>query len=172
MAATFPAPFKWVQGDRIGDDPESPYYLVYRVVSENTAKMNVVKQVKIPSKDPNEEGFAKCQCQFEAVKNEYDILSSAQHANIVECFEAEQTAEFFNLFVEYFPGGSIQRLLKRFSTFEENLTRSFTRDILNGLTYLHSLSIVHLAISSKNIFVHLDGICKIGGFTDAIKLGH
>lgn len=61
MEVMIQAPFRWVQDDRIGDDPESPYYLVYRVVSENTAKMNVVKKVKLPSKDPKEEGFVKSQ---------------------------------------------------------------------------------------------------------------
>lgn len=37
------------------------------------------------------------------MKNEYDVLSLAQHANIVKCYGAEQTAEFFNLWVLFLP---------------------------------------------------------------------
>ncbi|KAG9050644.1 hypothetical protein FS837_003744 [Tulasnella sp. UAMH 9824] len=174
MTTELPAPFRWVQGDKIGTDPDSPFYLIYRVVDTSLAKMAVVKQIRVPSEDPSEEGFAKKRRDFGAIKNEWNILSSVEHANIVECYGAEQTAEFFNMSVLFLSLKNskfvLMKVLNRFGAFEENLTKSFTRDVFAGLAYLRSQSIVHLAIASKNILVHLEGVCKIGGFTEAAKI--
>lgn len=73
MTTELSAPFKWVQGDRIGTDPDSPFYLIIRVVETNLAKMAVVKQIKVLTEDPSEEGFAKKRRDFEAIKNEWTI---------------------------------------------------------------------------------------------------
>jgi serine/threonine protein kinase len=46
-------------------------------------------------------------------------------------------------FLEYVPGGSIGSRLRKHGKFSDNVTRSFTAQILEGLEYLHSKNIMH-----------------------------
>lgn len=46
-------------------------------------------------------------------------------------------------FLEYIPGGSITSILSRHVRPDENVTKSFTAQILDGLGYLHSRGIIH-----------------------------
>lgn len=48
-----------------------------------------------------------------------------------------------NIFLEYVPGGSIHSLLKKFGGLPEDIIRTYTRQILLGLEYLHAHNIVH-----------------------------
>lgn len=47
------------------------------------------------------------------------------------------------VFLEYVPGGSIASLLKEFGTLDEPLVAVYTRQILQGLVYLHEKHIIH-----------------------------
>jgi len=46
-------------------------------------------------------------------------------------------------FLEYVPGGSIGSCLLKHGKFDEEVTKSFTEQILTGLEYLHSQGILH-----------------------------
>ena len=46
-------------------------------------------------------------------------------------------------FLEYVPGGSIASCLRKHGKFDEEVTKSFTGQILDGLEYLHSKGILH-----------------------------
>ena len=48
-----------------------------------------------------------------------------------------------NIFQEWVPGGSIAHLLKRFGNFSVGMVKTYTRQILEGLDYLHRNGIVH-----------------------------
>jgi len=48
-----------------------------------------------------------------------------------------------NSFLEYVPGGTIATLLNQRGRFREEVTKSFTKQILHGLEYLHSRKILH-----------------------------
>jgi mitogen-activated protein kinase kinase kinase len=45
--------------------------------------------------------------------------------------------------LEYVPGGSVASVYRRHKKFEEQVIKSFTMQILDGLAYLHSLNILH-----------------------------
>ena len=47
------------------------------------------------------------------------------------------------IFQEWIPGGSVAQLLKRFGPFQVGVVRTYTRQILFGLEYLHANGIVH-----------------------------
>jgi serine/threonine protein kinase len=46
-------------------------------------------------------------------------------------------------FLEYVPGGSVGSCLRKHGKFGDNVVRSFTAQILEGLEYLHSKNILH-----------------------------
>lgn len=68
------------------------------------------------------------------------------------------------IFLEYVPGGSIASMLERFSAFSEELTRSFTRQLLLGLEYLHGCKVIHRDLKGANVLVTRDGRVKLADF--------
>lgn len=111
----------------------------------------------------------KVNIRLESLMSEIRILSVLSHKNIVKYLGHHNDAQnkIFNIFLEYIPGGSIYVLLKKYSKFNETLTRIYIRHILEGLCYLHSKGIVHRDIKGANILVGNDGVCKLADFGGA-----
>jgi mitogen-activated protein kinase kinase kinase len=78
--------------------------------------------------------------------------------------------DFFNIFLEYVPGGSVAALLRNYGAFEEPLVRNFVRQILEGLHYVHERGIVHRDIKGANVLVDNKGGIKISDFGISKKL--
>ncbi|KAJ7206310.1 kinase-like domain-containing protein [Mycena pura] len=76
-----------------------------------------------------------------------------------------------NIFFEYVPAGSVSTLLRSYGAFEEPLMRSFVRQTLEGLDYLHVRNIIHRNIKGTNILVDNKGGIKISDFSIATKDG-
>lgn len=68
------------------------------------------------------------------------------------------------------PGGSITSLIEKYGKFNENLIRTYTTQILEGLEYLHANNVVHRDIKGANILVDNDGMCKLADFGSAKKI--
>ena len=62
---------------------------------------------------------------------------------------------------EFVPGGSIANMLGKFGPFPEQVIRTYTRQILEGLSYLHGERIVHRDIKGANILVNDQGQVKL-----------
>lgn len=87
------------------------------------------------------------------------------HPNIVAYLGCEQTEKYFSIFLENVPGGSIREGYRKLGTgFDKNLTRHCTKEIVNGLAYLHSKGIFHRDLKANNVLITLDGVCKISDF--------
>lgn len=69
-------------------------------------------------------------------------------------------------FLEYVPGGTIASIYRTpgQTRFEEQLVKFFTKQILEGLAYLHNKQILHRDLKGDNILVDNSGICKISDF--------
>lgn len=72
-----------------------------------------------------------------------------------------------NIFFEYIPSGSICSLLRKFGTFTEHVVAVYTKQILEGLCYLHNRRIIHCDIKGANILVDSNGIVKLTDFGSA-----
>jgi serine/threonine protein kinase len=70
-----------------------------------------------------------------------------------------------------FFSGSLKEQINTYGAVPPEVARDFTGQILSGLEYLHSLSIVHRDIKSSNILRHADPPrVKIGDFGSAKQL--
>jgi mitogen-activated protein kinase kinase kinase len=84
--------------------------------------------------------------------------------------DSSSDEEYFNIFLEYVPGGSVAALLRNYGAFEEPLVRNFVRQILEGLHYVHERGIVHRDIKGANVLVDNKGGIKISDFGISKKL--
>ncbi|WOL01643.1 mitogen-activated protein kinase kinase kinase A-like [Canna indica] len=102
---------------------------------------------------------------------EQRILSSLDSPFVVSYFgfdvaqEAPGAGIYYNLFIEYAPGGSLaDEIKKQGGRLDELAVRSYTYDILRGLAYLHSDGVVHCDLKSENVLVCSGGRAKIADF--------
>lgn len=170
-SAAAPKPiFKWVRGELIG---KGTYGRVYLALNATTGEMIAVKQVEIPRTASDREDTRQVTV-VEALKSESETLKDLDHPHIVQYLGFEETPSFLSIFLEYVPGGSVGSCLRKHGKFGENVSKSFTKQILEGLEYLHSKNILHRDLKSDNILVEANGICKISDFgiskrTDAME---
>ncbi|KAG0484417.1 hypothetical protein HPP92_008496 [Vanilla planifolia] len=68
------------------------------------------------------------------------------------------------IYLEYVSGGSIHKLLQEYGQFGEPAIRSYTKQILSGLAYLHAKKTVHRDIKGANILVDPNGQVKLADF--------
>lgn len=68
------------------------------------------------------------------------------------------------IFLEYIPTGSIKTVLQKFGPYGLGLARKYTRQILEGLEFLHSEKIVHRDVKGANILVDTHGDAKLADF--------
>ncbi|CAG7892513.1 unnamed protein product [Brassica rapa] len=107
------------------------------------------------------EFFAVKSAEFSSsafLEREESILSSLSSPYVVKYIGSNTTTEndtlTYNLLMEYVPGGSIHDLIKNSGgKLPEPAIRSYTRQILKGLMYLHGLGIVHCDLKSQNVMI-------------------
>jgi serine/threonine protein kinase len=78
--------------------------------------------------------------------------------------ERDDASGSLYVFLEYVSGGSIHSMLERFGRFSEPLVRLYTRQLLQGLEYLHECKIIHRDIKGGNVLVDRDGVIKLADF--------
>ncbi|KAJ8462856.1 hypothetical protein ONZ45_g17790 [Pleurotus djamor] len=152
--------FKWVRGELIG---KGTYGRVYLAMNATTGEMMAVKQVEIPQ-TASDKNDTRQVTVVQALKLESETLKDLDHPNIVQYLGFEETPSNLSIFLEYVPGGSIGSCLLKHGKFDEEVTKSFTGQILAGLEYLHSKGILHRDMKADNILVEKSGICKISDF--------
>ncbi|GKD80203.1 mitogen-activated protein kinase kinase kinase 18-like protein [Tanacetum coccineum] len=105
--------------------------------------------------------------QAESLQMEQHFLSKLHSPYVVSYKGCDITREsnkmVYNVFIEHMSYGSIMDLVK--SRNGEGLTNfevaKYTRDIVQGLVYLHSSGVVHCDIKGHNVLVNENG-AKIG----------
>ncbi|KAI3633125.1 hypothetical protein MIR68_009200 [Amoeboaphelidium protococcarum] len=136
----------------------------YGVNLENQQIM-AVKQVVLGSQSGLKPQHQKQKKEMaEMLKKEIFILQSLDHDNIVKCLGHQFQNGVLTMLLEYVSGGSIASLVARQGPLDMELCRSYARQIVNGLIYLHEQGIIHRDIKGANILVTSDDIIKISDF--------
>ncbi|XP_078158057.1 mitogen-activated protein kinase kinase kinase 18-like [Carex rostrata] len=107
------------------------------------------------------------------LQHEQRILSSLSSPHIIYCHGSYISDYQFHLLLEFASCGSLFDRINGHTEgrLDERDIRSHARDILLGLSYLHSNSITHGDIKSQNILIGSDGRAKIADFGDALQTG-
>ncbi|KAF9533044.1 kinase-like domain-containing protein, partial [Crepidotus variabilis] len=108
------------------------------------------------------------------LQHEASVWASLSHEHILPLFSAHHTeyADFF--FTLYCPAGSLFDILKRDGRpmLEQDDAGMMFRQVVRGLRYLHTEArFVHRDIKLENIMVDEMGVCRIGDFGMAKRIG-
>jgi mitogen-activated protein kinase kinase kinase 1 len=77
------------------------------------------------------------------IREEIVTMSKLRHENIVRILGATKQGSHFNMFVEWMAGGSVAGMLNRYGPFNEEVILRYTKQILEGLSYLHDNHVLH-----------------------------
>ncbi len=104
------------------------------------------------------------------IESEIEILSKLHHKNIVKYYGSSQSKNHLQIYFEYCENGSIEKMLKNYKNFPEKIIQKYTKEMLEGLEYLHAHGIIHRDIKGGNILVDRNGICKLSDFGVSKKI--
>uniref|UniRef100_A0A672HCE2 Protein kinase domain-containing protein n=1 Tax=Salarias fasciatus TaxID=181472 RepID=A0A672HCE2_SALFA len=157
------APVTWRRGKLLGQGAFGRVYLCYDV---DTGRELAAKQVQF---DPDSPETSK---EVGALECEIQLLKNLHHERIVQYYGSlrDRSEKTLTIFMEYMPGGSVKDQLKAYGALTENVTRKYTRQILEGMSYLHSNMIVHRDIKGANILRDSEGNVKLGDFGASKRL--
>nr|KYP43803.1 Mitogen-activated protein kinase kinase kinase A [Cajanus cajan] len=144
---------EWTRGFIIGRGSSAT---VYTATSSYSSTVAAVKSAELSP------------ANSEQLQREQRILSSLFSPHIVTYKGCNITREnnnlWFNLFMEYMPFGTLMQESRRHGgRLTESAIVRYTRQVLQGLEYLHDKGVVHCDIKGSNILIGNDG-AKIGDF--------
>uniref|UniRef100_A0A0C9S3I4 mitogen-activated protein kinase kinase kinase n=1 Tax=Wollemia nobilis TaxID=56998 RepID=A0A0C9S3I4_9CONI len=152
---TLAIPGQWQKGQVLGS---GTFGTVYVGFNRKTGDMCAMKEVRLIP------GDSKSTESIKQLEQEINLLSRLEHPNIVQYYGSETLEDAFYIYLEYVPGGSIYNLLQNYGELSEPVIKIYTRQILSGLAYLHSMNTVHRDIKGANLLVDTLGKIKLADF--------
>ncbi|CAL0319020.1 unnamed protein product [Lupinus luteus] len=147
---------QWQKGKLIG---RGSFGSVYHGTNLETGASCAMKEVDLIHDDPKS---ADCIKQLE---QEVRILRQLDHPNIVQYYGSEVVGDHLYIYMEYVHPGSINKFMRdHCGAMTESVVRNFTRHILTGLEYLHSMKTIHRDIKGPNLLVDASGTVKLADF--------
>ncbi|KAL5995549.1 hypothetical protein ACLOJK_025612 [Asimina triloba] len=99
------------------------------------------------------------------ILREIDILCRTDSPHLVRCHGViRKPSGDMALLLEYMDRGTLESVLHRSGTFSERALASVARQVLAGLSYLHSHKIVHRDIKPSNLLFNSEHEIKIADF--------
>ncbi|CAN6480163.1 unnamed protein product [Victoria cruziana] len=101
--------------------------------------------------------------QLSLLEHEVALLSQFEHQNIVRYLGTDKEDGKLYIFLELVSQKSLASLYQRYRL-QDSQVSVYTRQILNGLKYLHDRGVIHRDIKCANILVDANGMVKLADF--------
>ncbi|XP_026708426.1 mitogen-activated protein kinase kinase kinase 19 isoform X2 [Athene cunicularia] len=154
-------PIMWTRGEVLG---KGAYGTVYCGLTSQ-GQLIAVKQVVLDTSDQ-----LTTEKEYQKFHEEVDLLKTLKHVNIVTYLGTSLEDNILSIFMEFVPGGSISSILNRFGPLPEIVLCKYTKQILQGVAYLHDNCVVHRDIKGNNVMLMPNGIVKLIDFGCARRL--
>ena len=105
--------------------------------------------------------FAK---ELDFIRQEFRILSTLDHPNIVKYYETYEDAKYLYMVMEHCPGGELLDRVTNRSNFNELEASIIMKDIFRAINHCHSLNIAHRDIKPENLMYGEDSRIKLIDF--------
>jgi serine/threonine protein kinase len=155
---------RWRKGALVGKGASGA---VFEAIDEATGGIFCVKEVEFA------EDFADNPAdlqRFSALRAEVELLKELQHPNCVRFLGIDRIGFIMYIQMEYVYGGNVQEIIRNFGALSDETAMKFTRQIVEGLYYLHTKNIIHRDIKGANILVGVDGVIKLADFGAAKRV--
>ncbi|NWX61654.1 M3K19 kinase, partial [Promerops cafer] len=154
-------PIMWTRGEVLG---KGAYGTVYCGLTSQ-GQLIAVKQVVLDTSDQ-----LTTEKEYQKFHEEVDLLKTLKHINIVTYLGTCLEDNILSIFMEFVPGGSISSILNRFGPLPEVVLCKYTKQILQGVAYLHDNCVVHRDIKGNNVMLMPNGVIKLIDFGCARRL--
>uniref|UniRef100_A0A8D1SRU3 eIF-2-alpha kinase GCN2 n=1 Tax=Sus scrofa TaxID=9823 RepID=A0A8D1SRU3_PIG len=120
------------------------------------------------------EKIDKCKKQIQGAETEFSSLVKLSHPNIVRYFamnlKEQNDSIVVDILVEHMNGVSLAAHLSHSGPIPVHQLRRYATQLLSGLDYLHSNSVVHKVLSASNVLVDAEGTIKITDYSISKRL--
>ncbi|NWH82723.1 M3K19 kinase, partial [Piaya cayana] len=154
-------PVMWTRGEVLG---KGAYGTVYCGLTSQ-GQLIAVKEVVLDTSDQ-----ITTEKEYQKFHEEVDLLKTLKHVNIVTYLGTCLVDNILSIFMEFVPGGSISSIINRFGPLPEVVLCKYTKQILQGVAYLHDNCVVHRDIKGNNIMLMPNGVVKLIDFGCARRL--
>ncbi|KAH9524062.1 Mitogen-activated protein kinase kinase kinase 1b [Bulinus truncatus] len=149
-------PTNWKRGNSLGSGKFGNVYRATRKTTEGIIEL-AVKEIKICE-------VYKQKSQEEIVNREIATLKQVSHERIIKFYGVCSTDSKFHIFIEYSPLGSLSKFIYDKDLIDEIKARLFTKQLLEGVAYLHGIGLFHRDIKCDNVLVFDEDNIKLADF--------
>ncbi|KAL4447067.1 hypothetical protein ABPG74_013919 [Tetrahymena malaccensis] len=142
------------------------YGKVYKGIDTITNQTVAIKYIEITGT------FEEVKKEINSLKKEIALLKKLNHQNIVKYydFDISDDKSGVDIILEYVPNGSLRMALNKQKYFDETKTAIYTKQVLEGLDYLHKNNIIHRDLKGANLLLDADGRAKLTDFGTAKQI--
>eukprot|EP00062_Callorhinchus_milii_P011367 gi/632957369/ref/XP_007894439.1/ PREDICTED: mitogen-activated protein kinase kinase kinase 19 [Callorhinchus milii] len=153
----------WTKGNVLGKGASGTVYCGLT----SQGQLIAVKQVA-----PDTTNHITAEKEYQKLQEEVELLKNLKHINIVGFLGTSLEAKVVSIFMEFVPGGSIASVINRFGPLPEAVFCMYTKQIVQGVGYLHENRVIHRDIKGNNVMLMPNGIIKLIDFGCAKRLAH
>ncbi|EKX31878.1 hypothetical protein GUITHDRAFT_121925 [Guillardia theta CCMP2712] len=141
------------------------YGCVYKGYDKKTKEEFAIKTTYLQATPPHASHLIQ-------LEHELQTLQRLSHPNIVKYKGANIIQDQLYIVMEYCQAGSdsLSSLLDVAGKLEEQVIRAFTRDLTEGLSYLHRHGMMHRDVKSGNCLISREGIMKLADFGASLNI--
>ncbi|KAH9524063.1 Mitogen-activated protein kinase kinase kinase 1 [Bulinus truncatus] len=149
-------PTNWRKGKICGRGAFGDVYHVTMTAPEGVIEL-AVKEIKIHE-------IYRQKSQEEILIREIATLKQVSHERVIKFYGVCSTESKFYIFIEYSPLGSLSQFIYDKEVMGEIKARLFTKQLLEGVAYLHGIGLFHRDIKCDNVLVFNEDNIKLADF--------